>query len=101
MPNRHFPPLTEAQCTTLDHAAGQGGDVAAASALLTLFGGNQRNAEAALWGTWDGLVGGEPFKRNQAAVESDEAQFLMRLVRIIDHGLEQPPVARTRLGVAA
>ncbi|MCU1451391.1 MAG: hypothetical protein JWP02_3561 [Acidimicrobiales bacterium] len=101
MPNRHFPPLTAEQCNVIEAANRDGGDLAAASALLTLFDGDRRKADCALWGTWEGIVGGEPFKRNEAAVSSDEAQFLMRLVRIVDAGLEVPTVERVARPVAA
>jgi hypothetical protein len=94
MPSRHFVPLTGPQCEQLDAALAEG-DAAGASAVLTMFGGDQRKAECALWGTWEGLCGGEPFNRPKERVDSDEARMLMRLVTIISEGLESPKVERT------
>lgn len=109
MSSRYFAPLTERQFQQLVEVAeangGTGataGQQAAGSFALELFNGDEVATERHLWGSWEYLVGGEPFKRNADAVNGDAARFLIALITVCSGDRnEQPPVVRLPRRAAA
>lgn len=85
-----MPPINE---TAFERLYTQHTPAQAASILLTNANGIARNAERALWDTWNVLVGGEPAKR-PANGESPESDFCIAVVKCIVEGTEEPKVAR-------